>query len=531
MKLLEKPCNNYLHEQFDRLICDGITWRVFLFTFAAGMVVHFLIITNLTFNHDTLVLPYTNFDWLLAQGKWFVTPLNEYKGPIVLSYLGGVVGIAASAAISTVICAIFSIQSKHIAYLVGVAVVTFPSVATTLMYQACDYFMLAALMSVLAAYFLSRRDWLSALVGIGLLTLSLGAYQGYIGFTAAILVILCIIDLLHEEKKWKEVLLTGVLYIAELIASIGVYYIVLQRRLHQTGVSLSSYKGIDNMAGILEPKRLWSAVVGAMKNVAGFFLHDNLGMPSTTMICIYTCLLVVILAVSGYIACKRKLLNDVPRCVLLSLLLLVCLPLASNLIGVLSSNQSYYYITIYPFVMIPITLLILVQDCVAKSDTRTVTGVFKILSTVLLALCVCSWGIRTNQGYQKLLLENYNIKTKSTVLVAQIQGVDGYSVDASVVFVGNTPYTFLSSQGVGTAFDAINTAAMGLGSAAGEIYSSGVLQYYLENYIAPNMKFLGEESLTSEAKEQVKQMPVYPNSGAIRSLDGYIVVKLGELSE
>lgn len=530
MKLFTSPNRGNMRRLLDEAKENGVVLDTFLCTAVFGFFVHLFILATYIFNHDTLVLPYTNGDWLLTQGKWCVSWMTTYKGAFVLSYLGGAVGILAASGIAATLCLIFSVQNKSIGRLIGAITVAFPSVSTMLMYQAGDYFLLTALLATLAAFFFSRNDWLSAIIGVCLLTVSLGSYQAYVSSTAAILVILCITELLQRETPWKQVLVSGLVYIGEIIASIGFYYAILQYRLHITGTQLSTYKGIDNMAGILQPARLWAAIVGAVKNVYGFFLKDNLGLPSAGVRVIYTLVLLAILFLVIYIVYTRKLYTDVPRCALLVILLVVCLPLAANLIGVLSGNESYYYITSYSITLIFTALPLLVEKCLLRGDKKGLTtSLLKGISSCLIVLCICGWFIRSNQGYQKLFFVNYNIQTKATALVAQIQSVPGYTTETQVVLAGKTPYLFLKSQGIGQSFETVNTLPMGiLGSAASEIYSDGVLYYFIVNHISPNMVIVGEDHLTDAGKTVIKQMEIYPNSGSLQMVDDTLIVKLGE---
>lgn len=524
MKLHTAFRQNYLQKIYTEVSGSAVFRSTVLFTIIFGFFVHFFMLSNYMLNHDSVVLTSTNADWLLAQGKWF-TSLCEYQGPLGLNYLSGAVGIAAAGLLAGVLTLIFSIRSKPAGWLIGAVVVAFPSVATMFLYRACDSFVLTALLAVLAAYFARRKDWMSILTGIVLLTLSLGSYQGYLGFAASILVLLCILELLRPSSTCKEVFLQGVRYIIQLLISVALYYIILQIRLKMTGMQLSSYKGADNMLGILNPVKLWAATVQAMKNVWGFLVEDNLGQPDCVVAAIYTLTVVAVLALVVWAVVRRKLYREPVRLAMLFVLLLVIYPLAVNIVGVLSDNQSYYYITIYPFAMFFICVPVLLQECLPE-QVSTGKRWLRATSLILVTACVWGWFIRDNQGYQKLYLQNYNMQTKTTALVAQIQNTPGYTVETPVVLIGDAPYLYLTSQGVGRDFDAINTSGMILIPLAG-MYDQRLLYYYIVNNISPSMVFGNEESLLDTTRAVADNMPVYPNSGSIQLVDGYLLVKLG----
>lgn len=527
MKLSPASRKTYFGSIVEEVSESTVIRSTFLFTLAFGFFVHFFILSSYLFNHDSITLLYTNFGWLLTQGKWFVTPLNDYKGPLILSYLSGAVGIVVIAVISALLCLIFSVKKKGTGWMIGAMLVAFPSVATILMYRACDYFALSVLLAVLAVFFAKRRGIVSALLGIVFLTLSIGSYQGYLGFTAAIFVLLCILDLLRPDVSWKQVLVRGLAYIAEIVVSAEIYYGILQLRLYQAGTELSTYKGINEMSDNLTPARLWNSVVVALKNAYGFFLQDNLGGASIKMRWIYTLLLVTILILAGIAVRRHQLYRDIVRCILLVILIVLALPLACNAIGVFSNNTSYYYITIYPICLIFISIPLLLETCLPERS-NAIGSIIHCGALLLSVICVFSWFIRDNQGYEKLFYENYAIQSKSTILVAQIQEIEGYNSEMPVALVGRTPYGFLASQGISAEFDNIDTSAMGFGSASDEIYAEHVLRYVITSHIAPNMKIISEADISDAARGAAESMPIYPNSGSIQMADGYILVKLGE---
>ena len=162
-----------------------------------------------------------------------------------------------------------------------------------------------------------------------------------------------------------------------------------------------------------------------------------------------------------------------------------------------------------------------------KKNGVKIISVFAILSIVLSSGV---WFINNNQAYQKLLNINENIRLKSTALVAQIQEQEEFTIDTPIVFVGNTPYPFLENQnGLGLIFDTIPTSnGMALGTAKDEIYMDGILIAYIQNFISPNMKFESLTNFQEENNMQIDEMPIYPNYGSIKYIDGRIVVRMGE---
>lgn len=519
-------------QAIEQLVRSRPLRTAFTASFFSGVFIHFFALANFFVNHDSIVLPYNNLDWLLSQGKWFVTPLASLEGPFVLNYLSMLIGLVAVALCAGVLCEIFLIRSIWRARLIGVIMAAFPSVASITLYVSLDYFALAALLAVLGSYFMMRDGWLNRLAGIGLVTLSLGAYQAFLGFTLTILVLDCALRLANKEDI-GAVVRRGLTYIGMAIVCMGLYYLVLQLRLHMTGITLSDYKGISSMTSNLMPTVLLSSAVTAWKSVMLFFLQNILGMETPGWY-LPGILLVLVLVWSCLSVCRKSgALRSPIHLVLLAILMVILLPLAVNIIGVLSANASFYYISIYPFVLIPLAPLVFINDNLDSPQKTAICfghRVLPVCTACLLAVTSYLWIVQDNTAYQKILQLNQQLTAKSAVLTAQIQSQPEYTSDTPVVLAGETPYVFLAPQGISSSFSSKNTAPMGLfGDASQEIYSSGVLAAYLLNEMGINLNIEDQTELLAAEYDAVAALPVYPDAGSITYLDKKIVVRLSEM--
>ena len=110
---------------------------VFIIEFFLGIVIHFYILANLLYNHDSAVLSSNNFDWLLVQGKWFVTPLASLDGFLDLSYISQIICLLSVSIASIVIAEMYKLESSRSIVLIGLIFISFPSIATMAVYH--DY--------------------------------------------------------------------------------------------------------------------------------------------------------------------------------------------------------------------------------------------------------------------------------------------------------------------------------------------------------------------------------------------------------
>lgn len=533
MKNKFKDMMAILYSHCDIVINDTLKNKCFCKAFSAAMIcgilIHFVALSNMIFNHDSVVLYWTNGDWLLSQGKWFVTPLMSYKGPVVLNYLGGIVGIAAVGCMAGIICSIFTIKKEWHARFIGAVLVAFPTITTTMLYGFCDYFCLTSLLAVVAAYFISKEKFLFNLIGIGLLTLSVASYQAYIGFAVSILVLLCMTQILDADKTICEVVRNGIKYIVCIVISLIMYYVILKVRLYTTGMELSSYKGINNMVSNLAPNKLLESAIKAYQDVLSFILKDSLGTGDRNVAILYCAVMVLNIILLILMLLKKGLYKEPLRSLLLVILAVVCFPIAVNLVGVLSGNSSFYYITVYSFVMLFLVSPILFASYVPKEDGTLAQRFISILVALSLIMPTANWFITNNQAYQKIMYHNRTIHLKTTALVAQIQSHEDFNTDIPIIFAGNVPYLYLeNNSGLGTLLNGLNTGGMALYKASGMIYSSGILSTYIQCNIAPTMTFGDSEIFSQQHSGEIANMAIYPNQGSIQCIDGCIVVRLGE---
>ena len=512
-------------------LCDKSVWKlVFICSFVVGFVVHFVIISDYYVNHDSIVLV-TNFGgWLLSQGKWFVTPVTSLEGEFDIPYLASVIGLVAYSISGVIICILFHVQNKLHRIIIGIVLVTFPSVATMQLYHAVDYFGTTFLLAVLSAYMITKKGFFCNIIGIIIGVFSIGAYQAYVGVIITLLVMKCIISCVCNDDT-KNIVIDGLKYVIESVFSIIIYYIILQVKLRNNGVELSSYKGINNMTDNLRIDVLLNSTKIAYLDFINFFLHDNFGIYEKKCNLAYIALFVLIPIVTICCLYFSKALWKVEKLILTIALIVVCFPISSNIIGVLAANTSYYYISIAPFVLVFVLLVVLIDHLCNILKTNNFDKwkkyIIKPIITVFAFFLCFNWIVQVNTVYHKVMLINKSFDAKFNVLMAQIQCFDDYSGEKEIVFVGKTPYTFLKTAGMLESFDEIyDMSAYGMGKSNGEIYSAGILQAYIKNKFSYNVQFGSQDEISESYFEELQEMNEYPNAGSMKVIDDKVIVKL-----
>lgn len=508
--------------------------RIFC-VFLLAVLVHLFALTHNMVNHDSISSFSSDASILITQGKWFVTPLLSLDGPVSLPYLSMAVGLLAIAVSNHLICVCFDVDRRWKEILTGFCLVSFPFVGTTALYQGTGYFGIAFLGAAVSACLLIRLKSIpGSVIGIAILVLSLGAYQAYLGLTLVLLMTDCVRRLLKGEN-WKKVLLRGLKYILEAAVAVGLYYLILQWVLQKTNMSLSSYKGMNQVSDLLNPTVLFGSILDAYKDFFGFFFRDSLGVYRDVgairkFLTINNCLLAagnLILLVNRMVRKKIRWPGIVMAAVLLGLM-----PGAANAVNILSGNQTFYYISIAPFVLLFVLPLILFgntgEDAPESAQKYQMEKIGCLALSLFVLVCGCSWTIQSNAVYQKLYLWNRECDAKLTVLAAQIQNTEGYAIDSGIVFIGGPPYDFLEPSGaLDFAEKNMKTDGFGLSDSDQEFYSINHLCAYMRNELSFDIRLA---PFQEEYRDIAKGMTVYPSYGSIVPTEGgnRILVKLSE---
>ena len=154
----------------------------FLFSCIIGLVSNLIIIANpFYYNHDSVTTVSNNADWLLSQGKWFVTPLSSFYGEYNIHFIASILGIICFALAATVFVTVFGVNKTSTKWLIGALFTSFPSVATCMLYHSANYFGGAFLLAVCGSCMMLQESKVINVFGIILMCLSIGAYQANIG--------------------------------------------------------------------------------------------------------------------------------------------------------------------------------------------------------------------------------------------------------------------------------------------------------------------------------------------------------------
>ncbi len=517
----------------------------FITAILIGLIAHLSFMTNHFVNLDSIeyITRDPNATYLLTQGKW----LFELIDPLVF---GKVFSAGITVPVATIILAltaavttsVLKIQHSTWAFFIACFLVLFPSVFCTYSFYAATYFF-ALFLSATAVYVTDRwkRGWM---FGIAILTTALGIYAVYIGYAAGLFVILSILRCLDKKDSLKDVFAKGWRYLAVLFISIVLYFFILKWMLAIRGAELSNYRGMGNL-GTIDLANLPKLLYDAYLKVWYFFRHGiymeygnsrlSFGWLNTvsTILCVLLSLVYIL----------RSRSYQKPFRMLTCLALAGLLPLAIHAIAVLGQNQYTHWLMIAPFVLVYI-LMVTVADRLgwggktATADEKNgvkkaflfkrlqAVGIGILASAVFLTSAFLSqqWFILTNTAYEKLRMSYENAYASGIILANDVLKTEEYTSNTPVAFIGDdTPEIFQKS------LDYFGDLSyyMGLQELIHDTDRTEALMY---DFIGIPFVFADDAAISELSdSEETKDMPIYPAAGAIKMIDGILVVKLSSV--
>lgn len=495
---------------------------LFLVIFAAAMLVHLYMFTHKFINHDDIGALYTEGSYAIYSARWFIVPLTGLTGNISSSWLNGLVGALFLAAAAVLIVRLFGVRRYVPAILMGVCLVSFPTVASTYtyMFSAVPY-LFALLFSVIGAALIRSEKLPLMAAGAVAISLAMGCYQAYFCLAATILLVTVGLDLLNDrfDGSWKRIVLTGIKYVLSLALGMVFYFVILKICLYVKNIELVSYQGLDTM-GQISLSQLLHRIVDAYRGFKNFFTNST-GLFHGWFVWLAAAAILLTLAAVALEVKNRKLWKK-PATLAFLVIVIALFPLTCSLIYVMvdSAESVVHLVMLYPMVVLlvlPAVALDRLQFSAADAAEwkKRLCVLFALALLAVQAVSGYECILITNRAYFTMDITYENVYAYFTKLTAKLELQKGYTPETPVAMIGQAvmpEYT-----------PAVNMTGVLNGNSAINMYT---VPHYLKYLLASNYHFVSEQTRAelSETAE-FQEMPAYPAAGSIRTIDGVIVVR------
>lgn len=511
-------------EKIEKWICaklsenNGQLKKSFLFTYLWGLSAHGYLFLSNSITHDSIDEFINSSDMMAAKfglGRIFAPLVYALRGPISAPWWLGLLMLLWISLAVYLVFRLFDIRENWLMVLTaGIMTVNMsliPLVATYIHDVDCYG---AALFVAVLAVFLWRKGGKSALFGVLPVVATLGLYQSYVSITITLVMMVSILEL-YQGKPWKEVFFPGLKAAAMVIAGALVYSVLLKAVPVLAGLDLTEgdYNSLDSMlrltpVGILKLiGTTWISTVFSLVTVTS-------GLPLYVSAAVQGILLLICVTAVTMKLFSREL--GVGQKTLLTVLC-ICLPVCMDVARILSGGISHDLMH-YALWLVYLLALLLLRGQKKREKAQ-------MLAAALICLNLFNWVQTANVVYTgKRFIQDANLSL-FTRIVSDLEGTEGYVPgETPIVFIGEPG---LSLTGLPLQYQKYYTTGFDTGFAIGTPTQDHYQCYFHYVMMYPGVVASDEVMESYIWRQDVMDMPEYPQSGSIAMLDGVVVVKLG----
>lgn len=497
-----------------------------------GLLTHFPVLINRFPNSDSMANFYFDQN-MITSGRWFLTVACGISSYYDLGWLIGVLSIVYIAVAAVFVCEFFEIRSLVNRGLIAALLVTFPAICATFSYMyTMDGYMIGLILAVLAAY-VTKRYRYGFVPGAFCLAFCLGIYQAYLAVTILLCIFYLIIKCL-ENKKIAELWSAGWRFLVMGISGGALYMGILKILLAIQGKELDSYQGIDEM-GSFSAAELPGLVAAAVKDFGAFALKGNILINNGFSL--VAVVLLVVVAICAALFCfakiggKRRYIN-----LLFILVFAAMLPVATNVVMIVSAEAYYHLLMRLQWVMYPVFAVVLTDAAsgyvksIEKDFLKTKAG--RRYAKGILAGSIVTFLSAAGLSYCFLLMDNIayfnmNERYEKTYayclrLLDRMEETPGYEPGMPVAMIGvvneeNYPNTDITTE----VTDRISGTGGSILIYKGEQYAA-----FMKHYMNVTFETIeGDALIEIYQSEEYRQMDSFPAANSMQVVDGILYVK------
>lgn len=503
----------------------------FISTFIFGFLTHGMMLFNKFSNRDDLRYMFSG-GLTFSLGRWMLFILEKLKNVLFqdsIYNVPAVNGFVLLFCIAVSLCFLinlFEICSPWHCILLSAVFTSIPVVAGMLGYMfIAQFFGIALLLAVLGPYLILREHrWYFIIIGILMMTFSVGIYQAYIPIMICIFLYWLIMHISQTASKEDRISVYKKIpvIVFSLAAFLGLYAAGTKFFEKISGEELSGYKGIGSVTKIPLSEYLNRAVFAYrefFEQSRGTFYNIFPGGGKTLFyISIILCLSFIMIHCFSY---RRQLISS---CITIFLTLLI--PLAVNFIFVMVDETYCNALMMYGYVMF-FLFFILILERITPVLKPFAAHTAKISASAVLILLTFLFFRFDNLCYMRLAIVQSQTTRFYSTLITRMQSTPGYNSGMKVAYIGD-PHAAEWDTTI-PEIQELNYIHVHPYFGFRQLQETEPWRIFMEIWL--NFKAWEEEPERFITMPEVKEMPCYPNDDSIQIIDGVLVVKFQKIEE
>lgn len=483
-----------------------------------GLAAHLYMFMNKLPNHDDMGL--NGFGATFRLGRWFLWFLGSMAHHLDLVYslpwANGLVTLAFIALSAGLVADLLQIKSSAGNVAIGAAMVVYPSWTATFFFMfTAPYYAISLCLAVCAVYMTvkGKRYFLPASI---MLACSMGIYQAYISFAAAIYVIVIMLMITESKNDYSKIIKSSFYYLGQLVSGGILYVVITGISLAVTNQKMTDYRGVG-ASGSSFRSRFYEFIKNIFCDFFGLAYNNNLEL-SYNYVTKFMYLFLFVLSGTLILLLIRILLKEHQRLKAAQMAVL-------SIIFIVAVNSIYIVCQdVYSLMRYSYVSLLILPICLLDRYKRSVTlqrfagnivyaewGMILVLFAGIMSYCHFA-----NAQYLSLNLSLEQASGFYETIITQIKELEDYDPEMKTALIG---YNKIEDKSLyrNQVLETFNMS--GRDQVMAQAYS---IEYFLKYYCGFDTELV---EMDVNHKEIVK-MPVYPAEGSIKIVDNTVVVKL-----
>ena len=394
-----------------------------------GFITHIVLLSVIILAPDGLwnALHYSAGEVETTSGRWAINFIDSLRKDMAFPTITTTISIVITAVTAMFIVDFFELKSKLSIVVTSSFLAVSPCFALTLLYAyTADAYAYAFLFAVLAAWCIYKDKYkiLNYSLAAIFTMLTLALYQCYLGAIIVLCIMKPIIDILRNEKSYKE--LFKKIGISILIVAIGIimYWISEKIALNIYGTSLSSYGGANDISIMNTIKNLKGTIKKVYIDYLNFFFSDDVVWNSNMSRPFYYKILYIVIGIAlGSILFFRKNENKKKKITDICLVAIgmLSIPIGVNIIAIIAPSTVFYALNSAQIILIIPFFMVILEEYNFKRGV-----ILKYIALLMCLIIGVTYYLADNVSYFGVRLKYNQAYSMALRMVDRIENAEGY---------------------------------------------------------------------------------------------------------
>ncbi len=492
-------------------------FHAFLAAIITAFIAYGYRITHNLLTYDSLWNVYSDQN-MITSGRQFLKYACRISSDYALPWLNGLLAFFYLALTAILLVRIFDVKKSITAILIGVMLVSFPSVSNTFAYfYTVDGYMLAVLIATLSVYLASKLK-LGFILGSILLCLSIGIYQAYFSYVMVLFIVLIFMDIIFLDSI-KDMLMKMLRFGLTTVLGYVFYVVSLKIMLSVQGATLSGYQGTDKVTsfGSID---IFTGIKTAFNSFKEFAMYANVLTTTWPMKIAFVVVMLVCAAEIVFLLITKKRYKNWYRIALILLLALIT-PICATIFVVIAPETVMHLLMRMSWVVFFILAAVLGEKILSEHKWQKV-----VINTGYASLFVLAFefalvsniiGFNMNERYEKTYAMSMRI-------INELEEQPEYRHGMKVAILGGFP-----SEEIYPGTDITRKDLIGYFGTDSDYCANSTAKYaeFMKHYLGVTITQISlEEEIKLTETEEFANMEYFPYEGSVKKIGDVFVVKL-----